>query len=104
MIRRPPRSTLFPYSTLFRSLVDALHLRAVGVFLGFATGMVLAVDGDPVLGDHSGGKPQPEAEEVADGGVEVQRAVGLAAMEENRDRGDSDVGDDERVGYVAPPR
>src|SRR5256885_9094610 len=26
MIRRPPRSTLFPYTTLFRSL----HLRAVG--------------------------------------------------------------------------
>src|SRR5256885_11065572 len=23
MIRRPPRSTLFPYTTLFRSLVDA---------------------------------------------------------------------------------
>src|SRR2546423_3296194 len=27
MIRRPPRSTLFPYTTLFRSLHDALHLR-----------------------------------------------------------------------------
>src|SRR2546421_6391542 len=27
MIRRPPRSTLFPYTTLFRSLVDqSLHL------------------------------------------------------------------------------
>src|SRR3712207_9040317 len=25
MIRRPPRSTLFPYTTLFRSLVDPLH-------------------------------------------------------------------------------
>src|SRR3712207_9098320 len=24
MIRRPPRSTLFPYTTLFRSVVDAL--------------------------------------------------------------------------------
>src|SRR3712207_9456572 len=24
MIRRPPRSTLFPYTTLFRSLVDRL--------------------------------------------------------------------------------
>src|SRR5258708_13936155 len=24
MIRRPPRSTLFPYTTLFRSLLDAL--------------------------------------------------------------------------------
>src|SRR2546426_9260428 len=28
MIRRPPRSTLFPYTTLFRSRVD-LHQRAV---------------------------------------------------------------------------
>src|SRR5256885_12221745 len=28
MIRRPPRSTLFPYTTLFRSVV--LHLRRVG--------------------------------------------------------------------------
>src|SRR5438067_3810983 len=25
MIRRPPRSTLFPYTTLFRSLSDLLH-------------------------------------------------------------------------------
>src|SRR2546429_7027527 len=25
MIRRPPRSTLFPYTTLFRSLFDPLH-------------------------------------------------------------------------------
>src|SRR5689334_24678084 len=43
MIRRPPRSTLFPYTTLFRSqenvaarllhhqLFDALHNQAVGV-------------------------------------------------------------------------
>src|SRR2546426_7670188 len=26
MIRRPPRSTLFPYTTLFRSRLDALRL------------------------------------------------------------------------------
>src|SRR3712207_8633281 len=34
MIRRPPRSTLFPYTTLFRSLDprrDALHSTAVSV-------------------------------------------------------------------------
>src|SRR3989442_11455551 len=31
MIRRPPRSTLFPYTTLFRSL--ALHLDASAVLL-----------------------------------------------------------------------
>src|SRR5437667_12628347 len=27
MIRRPPRSTLFPYTTLFRSLIDELLRR-----------------------------------------------------------------------------
>src|SRR3989449_11652175 len=30
MIRRPPRSTLFPYTTLFRSAGDAPHADAVG--------------------------------------------------------------------------
>src|SRR2546430_8099471 len=30
MIRRPPRSTLFPYTTLFRSLVDRFELEACG--------------------------------------------------------------------------
>src|SRR5256885_5572329 len=32
MIRRPPRSTLFPYTTLFRSLVDGLPRRHVRQF------------------------------------------------------------------------
>src|SRR3712207_7995329 len=30
MIRRPPRSTLFPYTTLFRSVHDGGRRRAVG--------------------------------------------------------------------------
>src|SRR2546421_10775134 len=30
MIRRPPRSTLFPYTTLFRSLIEGLRLRFEG--------------------------------------------------------------------------
>src|SRR3712207_8935713 len=30
MIRRPPRSTLFPYTTLFRSRLDQLRLPRVG--------------------------------------------------------------------------
>src|SRR4051794_41869474 len=33
MIRRPPRSTLFPYTTLFRSELD-LHVRAEDAALG----------------------------------------------------------------------
>src|SRR2546422_2961037 len=30
MIRRPPRSTLFPYTTLFRSRLDAVVVEQVG--------------------------------------------------------------------------
>src|SRR3712207_8965429 len=30
MIRRPPRSTLFPYTTLFRSVLHGGHLGGVG--------------------------------------------------------------------------
>src|SRR5258708_18401415 len=30
MIRRPPRSTLFPYTTLFRSVVDLVRARVTG--------------------------------------------------------------------------
>src|SRR2546430_3525104 len=32
MIRRPPRSTLFPYTTLFRSLVSKGKVEYAGVF------------------------------------------------------------------------
>src|SRR3712207_6975717 len=34
MIRRPPRSTLFPYTTLFRSLPDRRALLRRGPFVG----------------------------------------------------------------------
>src|SRR5438067_2590386 len=35
MIRRPPRSTLFPYTTLFRSVVPIAHVELVeGVLVG----------------------------------------------------------------------
>src|SRR5256885_13175526 len=32
MIRRPPRSTLFPYTTLFRSELGPVRLRAFGTY------------------------------------------------------------------------
>src|SRR2546425_5699846 len=34
MIRRPPRSTLFPYTTLFRSLVSATECSTTGFVAG----------------------------------------------------------------------
>src|SRR2546430_5463592 len=44
MIRRPPRSTLFPYTTLFRSAPGSPSFHAVT-----ATPLVLLVDDDPEI-------------------------------------------------------
>ena len=44
MIRRPPRSTLFPYTTLFRSLC----LRDYGWYLRLITYGIIAGDKDPI--------------------------------------------------------
>src|SRR5690348_17915226 len=38
MIRRPPRSTLFPYTTLFRSKKKRLYSRSRNQFFDFAGG------------------------------------------------------------------
>src|SRR5687767_15329843 len=40
MIRRPPRSTLFPYTTLFRSRVETPLGSALGAALGGLSGLV----------------------------------------------------------------
>src|SRR5438034_6694809 len=32
-MRRPPRSTLFPYTTLFRSLMEAIHTAKEGQYV-----------------------------------------------------------------------
>src|SRR5689334_24568578 len=44
MIRRPPRSTLFPYTTLFRSGIDAVeHARKL---VGYGAGEILLTSMD----------------------------------------------------------
>src|SRR3712207_7672646 len=43
MIRRPPRSTLFPYTTLFRSLFDEFHPLFGFVFFGFEAALLFHV-------------------------------------------------------------
>src|SRR5258708_20402058 len=52
MIRRPPRSTLFPYTTLFRSALQSLRSSRRTLFSVGATGfgMTTAVGASPV--DH----------------------------------------------------
>src|SRR2546429_8602177 len=52
MIRRPPRSTLFPYTTLFRS-VETARQRARGFHVRGAEGLGLAVgkEGRRIVGN-----------------------------------------------------
>src|SRR3712207_8695149 len=72
MIRRPPRSTLFPYTTLFRSLVPRLHDGAVdrAALPGAAAGTgVRAVSGAAV---------RVEAVHKRFGRCEVLRGISLA--------------------------
>src|SRR3712207_8052141 len=68
MIRRPPRSTLFPYTTLFRSLPARVDAVLTVVHLLFTTGHTAPAGGDLVRRDL------------------VERAVDLARMLRTLDR------------------
>src|SRR5438105_7222305 len=51
MIRRPPRSTLFPYTTLFRSKQKAEGLSTKLVCLTLADPAVVVIGGEPILAE-----------------------------------------------------
>src|SRR5947209_14083001 len=49
MLRRPPRSTLFPYTTLFRSLGSSSAIFAHNIsLLGSRVGFTSCIGGDPL--------------------------------------------------------
>src|SRR2546426_5854657 len=52
MIRRPPRSTLFPYTTLFRSM--PFHWGYQGLITGDAANELTALVADPNVSIHEG--------------------------------------------------
>src|SRR5947207_3814567 len=59
MIRRPPRSTLFPYTTLFRSLIRVRNIRALNG--RFNTSITHAYSIESAIRSESGsaGMPRP---------------------------------------------
>src|SRR2546429_7206094 len=59
MIRRPPRSTLFPYTTLFRSVVQEAFIECGSLQCGFCTpGFVLMTR--QLLEEH----PEPDDDSI----------------------------------------
>ncbi|MCY1231748.1 hypothetical protein D9M72_442080 [compost metagenome] len=91
------------FSALQQHLADAAGLRAVRIVLGLALGVVLAMDRGPLPGDHAGGQPQPEAEEMLGDRVQVQRPVRHAAVQEDGDASDGDVRHHQGVDDDLPP-
>src|SRR2546423_12025955 len=70
MIRHPPRSTLFPYTTLFRSSVRVLLLADAADAPGWA------VEGIPALESAAAGAPSAELPAVDGGAVGVLLSTG----------------------------
>src|SRR3712207_7367015 len=98
MIRRPPRSTLFPYTTLFRSLRVGTR-RELDVVLAAlaredADALGVARVGD--VDDHHALAVGPDVG-VVTGELDVRRSVGALAV-------DRHVGDDPHVGAGARQR
>src|SRR3989442_9792239 len=54
MIRRPPRSTLFPYTTLFRSATEANLERILSVVRAIGQVIVIVDEGDRAFGNQDG--------------------------------------------------
>src|SRR2546422_6939928 len=73
MIRRPPRSTLFPYTTLFRSLLPVVgpepspQLRTVLAMVFFAVQVAVAVTesgAGPLLGETESERSEEHTSEL----------------------------------------
>src|SRR3712207_7541711 len=79
MIRRPPRSTLFPYTTLFRSVLEDL-----GVGRGGEVGVVLARLAVRLHDAVDELLERPLALRRADGAAEVLRRDDVGGVEDRK--------------------
>jgi hypothetical protein len=68
----------------------------VGVIGCLALGVVFAMDGSPLAGDHTGIQPEPEPEKMRDRWMQLECPMRLRAVQVNRDPSDGDVGCEER--------
>lgn len=72
------------FSTAEQNLPDAVRLRAMRILSGLALRVMLAVYCRPVTCHHTRRQPQPEAETMADGRMQLERAMRLTAVKGRR--------------------
>jgi hypothetical protein len=66
-------------------------------------GVMAAMHCHPFSRDHPGGKPKPETEGMRRQGTQVQRPMGLTAVQIDRYGGDCDVRGNQTDYYQLPP-
>jgi hypothetical protein len=75
----------------------------VWVFLGFAFGVMLAVNADEIGRFHASTDPKPEAEKMRNNGVQIKRTVRHGTVQIDRDACNRDVCGEKRVKHDFPP-
>src|SRR2546422_3871173 len=93
MIRRPPRSTLFPYTTLFRSVPEA-H----GVIVGRAEGREILVESGGALSPRSDDQDRKSTRLNSSHGYISYAVFCLKKKKKHRHQADSSEHTDDCVG------
>jgi hypothetical protein len=75
----------------------------MGIINGFAFSVVLAVNGGPLFGNHTRGKPEPEAEKMGCNWMQIERTVRLAAVQKNSNASNGDVRHSQGKQHNLPP-
>src|SRR3712207_7047815 len=73
MIRRPPRSTLFPYTTLFRSVGIGAALENIGVGIAIGAGIGAALG--TALTERNGGRRDRKSTRLNSSHANISYAV-----------------------------
>lgn len=90
-------------STTKQNFTNPVDHGRVWIPIALTTCVVLAMNGNPFLGDHTRGHPEPKAEKVHQGWVQIQASVCLATVQEYRDSHDGDVCHHQGIDHNLPP-
>src|SRR3712207_8102152 len=83
MMRRPPRSTLFPYTTLFRSVRDARVLRDAHLPGPERVGRRMGSQGSPSMPSAAGGASPPGCGRIRTGADSDRKSTRLNSSHAN---------------------